>query len=81
MQRQQDLTLGYLRQEAVLTFRRAGKYDLRGDADGLCRFAARWKRELRELEAAMATGMVRGDLFEQYGGLARAYEVAGGYQL
>jgi ATP-binding cassette, subfamily F, member 3 len=76
--RQEGLTLGYLRQEAVLTF--AGQentvYEEMQTVYG--RLQA-MEKELRELEAAMAAGDADPAIFEAYGALQEAYEVAGGY--
>lgn len=78
VQRQSDLTLGYLRQEAVLTF--AGQdntvYEemltVFGDLRAL-------EAQLRELEAAMTAGDVSEAVLERYGRVQTRYEVDGGY--
>jgi len=76
--RQEDLSLGYLRQEAVLTF--AGQentvYEEMQTVYGRLR---ELESQLRDLEKAMAAGDADPDLFERYGALQEAYEVAGGY--
>ena len=76
--RQSDLTLGYLRQEAVLTF--AGQdntvyeemlsvfADLRGQ-----------EAQLRELEAKMEAGAMGEDVLDEYGRIQSLYEHGGGY--
>ena len=78
VKRADDLTLGYLRQEAVLTF--AGQdntvyeemlsvfADLRGQ-----------ETQLRDLEAKMEAGEMRDEVLEEYGLIQTLYEHGGGY--
>ncbi len=77
---QQDgLTLGYLRQEAVLTF--AGR-DNTVYEEMLTVFAVlrAQETEMGALEAALAGGDESADLLETYGRLQESFELAGGYQ-
>ena len=79
IERRADLTLGYLRQEAVLTF--AGQdntiyeemltvfHDLRQQ-----------EAEMRQLEAAMSTGDMSEEVLATYGRTQDQYERQGGYQ-
>jgi ATP-binding cassette, subfamily F, member 3 len=76
--RQNDLTLGYLRQEAVLAFR--------GQANSIYEemltvFAAvtAIEQNLRELEQKMADGAQDEALLAAYGAAQQAYEAGGGY--
>ena len=79
VQRARDMTLGYLQQEAVLTFanRRHTIYE-----EMLSVFAGlrEQERQLREMEAAMAAGDAPETLFDNYGRLQELYEHGGGYQ-
>lgn len=74
-----DLTLGYLQQEAVLTF--AGQ-DNTIYEEMLSVFAdlVAQEKQLRELEAAMAAGEVSETILAEYGRIQEAYDVGGGYQ-
>ena len=76
--RQEDLTLGYLRQEAVLTF--AGQ-DNTVYEEMLSVFAGLRAHEtrLRELEARMEGGEMGEDVLEEYGRIQTLYEHGGGY--
>ena len=78
VQRARDLTLGYLRQEAVLTF--AGQ-DNSVFAEMLTVFGDLRALEgrLRDLEARMAVGDMSEGLLEEYGRLQTRYEAGGGY--
>ncbi len=78
VQQDRDLTLGYLRQEAVLTF--AGQENTIFEEmltvfSGLTGMEA----ELRRMEAAMAAGDLSEELFDEYGRIQHAYEMGGGY--
>lgn len=77
--RQQELTLGYLRQEAMLTF--AGQ-DNTIYEEMLAVFAALRQQEadLQQMEAAMAAGDLSEELFDRYGRLQEQFELSGGYQ-
>ncbi len=77
--RQKELTLGYLRQEAVLTF--AGQ-DNTIYEEMLTVFSRLREQEqaMRQMEAAMAGGDASEELLEEYGRLQEQYEHAGGYQ-
>ncbi|MFN2106767.1 MAG: ribosomal protection-like ABC-F family protein [Candidatus Promineifilaceae bacterium] len=76
--RQEGLSLGYLRQEAVLTF--AGQENtIYEEMQSVYARLREMEIELREMEAAMASGEADDALFERYGALQEAYEVAGGY--
>jgi ATP-binding cassette subfamily F protein 3 len=76
---QAGLTLGYLRQEAVLTF--AGR-DNTVYEEMLTVFAAlrTQEAEMRAQEAALAAGDHSTERLAEYGRLQEAYELAGGYQ-
>ncbi|MCA9963059.1 MAG: ABC-F family ATP-binding cassette domain-containing protein [Anaerolineales bacterium] len=76
--RARGLTLGYLRQEAVLTF--AGQ-DNTIYEEMLTVFAELRAMEtrLRELEAAMAAGEMGEAVLDEYGRLQEAYDHGGGY--
>ena len=76
--RQEGLSLGYLRQEAVLTF--AGQENtVYEEMQTVYGRLQEMERKLRELESAMTSGTADSELFERYGALQEAYEVAGGY--
>jgi ATP-binding cassette subfamily F protein 3 len=79
VQRARDLTLGYLQQEAVLTF---ANHNHTIYEEMLSVFAGLRQQEsqLQEMEAAMAAGDVSETLFEEYGRLQERYEHGGGYQ-
>ncbi|MCP5096233.1 MAG: ATP-binding cassette domain-containing protein [Chloroflexi bacterium] len=74
-----ELSLGYLRQEAVLTF--AGQ-DNSVYEEMLSVFAELRTQEadLREMEAAMSAGDLSQVLLEKYGRLQNLYEHGGGYE-
>ncbi|MFO7684183.1 MAG: ATP-binding cassette domain-containing protein, partial [Chloroflexota bacterium] len=76
--RAHDLALGYLRQEAVLTF--AGQ-DNTVYEEMLTVFAEvqRMETALRQMEGMMAAGDSDEKLFDRYGRLQELYEHAGGY--
>jgi ATP-binding cassette, subfamily F, member 3 len=76
--RAQGLSLGYLRQEAVLTF--AGQENTVHE-EMLSVFAdlRRQEADMREMEAAMATAYSQ-ELLDSYGQAQIAFELAGGYQ-
>jgi ATP-binding cassette subfamily F protein 3 len=76
--RQEGLSLGYLRQEAVLTFigQENTVYEEMQTVYGRLRDM---EIQLREMELTMASGDAESDLFERYGALQEAYEVSGGY--
>ena len=76
--RQEDLTLGYLRQEAVLTFT-GQENTIYEEMQSVYARLREMEGQLRELEAAMAAGGAAPELFERYGALQEAYDVAGGY--
>jgi ATP-binding cassette, subfamily F, member 3 len=78
VQRQQNLTMGYLRQEAVLTF--AGQ-DNTVYEEMLSVFAALRGQEarLRELEAKMEAGEMGEGVLAEYGRIQTLYEHGGGY--
>lgn len=73
-----DLTLGYLQQEAVLTF--AGQ-DNTIYEEMLTVFATLTAQEaaLRVLEAQMAAGEVTEAVLAEYGRVQEAYDIGGGY--
>jgi ATPase subunit of ABC transporter with duplicated ATPase domains len=73
-----NLRLGYLRQEAVLTF--AGQENT-VFAEMLSVFAdlTGMEAELRRMEAQMAAGELDEALLEEYGRLQETYELGGGY--
>lgn len=77
--RQKDLTIGYLRQEAVLTF--AG-HDHSIYEEMLTVFSSLRQMEaaLRQMEAVMAAGAADDALMDRYGALQQSYEHEGGYQ-
>ncbi|MCA9945760.1 MAG: ABC-F family ATP-binding cassette domain-containing protein, partial [Anaerolineales bacterium] len=77
--RQENLTLGYLRQEAVLTF--AGQ-DNTVNEEMLSVFADLRGQEarLRELEAKMEAGEMGEAVLEEYGRIQTLYEHGGGYE-
>ncbi|MFN2134926.1 MAG: ribosomal protection-like ABC-F family protein [Candidatus Promineifilaceae bacterium] len=78
VQREEGLTLGYLRQEAVLTF--AGQQNtVYEEMQTVYSGLREMEIEMRALEKAMAAGGADETLVEQYGALQEAYEVAGGY--
>ena len=78
IQRADDLSLGYLRQEAVLTF--AGRENtIYEEMQSVYAGLREMEEQLRELETAMSAGEVDEALFEQYGNLQELYDVAGGY--
>ena len=73
------LTLGYLRQEAVLTFRGQDNTiyeEMLSVFDHLRQMEA----DMRQMEARMAAGAVDEGLFDEYGRLQNLYEHGGGYQ-
>lgn len=76
--REENLTLGYLRQEAVLTF--AGQ-DNTVQEEMLSVFAGLRGQEaqLRELEAKMGAGENVEGVLEEYGRIQTLYEHGGGY--
>ena len=78
VQRSRDVSLGYLRQEAVLTF--AGQ-DNTIYEEMLTVFAAvqALEAQLHDMEAKMAAGEMGEELMEAYGRLQETYEHAGGY--
>ncbi|GAB4281054.1 MAG: ABC-F family ATP-binding cassette domain-containing protein [Candidatus Promineifilaceae bacterium] len=73
------LTVGYLRQEAVLTF--AGR-DNTIYEEMLTVFAnlQAMERDLRALEQRMSAGEMAEDVLEAYGRIQDTYELQGGYQ-
>ncbi|MDA0245168.1 MAG: ABC-F family ATP-binding cassette domain-containing protein [Chloroflexi bacterium] len=77
--RQADLTLGYLRQEAVLTF--AGQENtIYQEMLSVFAHLAEQEKRLQELEAAMSGGELGEAVLEEYGRLQHAYEADGGYE-
>ena len=79
VQRSYELTIGYLRQEAVLTF--TGQNNTVFE-EMLTVFTAltQFETQLREMETAMAAGDLSEELFERYGRIQEQYEIAGGYE-
>ena len=78
VQRSDELSLGYLRQEAVLTF--AGQENtIYEEMQTVYAGLRAMEDQLRAMETAMEAGDVADTLFEQYGRLQEAYDVAGGY--
>ncbi len=77
--RREGLTLGYLRQEAVLTY--AGQ-DNTIYEEMLSVFADLQQQEadLRRLEALMSAGEMGEEVLEEYGRIQDQYEHSGGYQ-
>lgn len=77
--RQEGLRLGYLRQEAVLTF--AGRENTVYE-ELLSVFAGLRAQEeaMRAMEDDLAQGEASPELLARYGDLQEAYELAGGYQ-
>ena len=76
--RNEELTLGYLQQEAVLTF--SGQ-DNTIYEEMLSVFAnlTQMENELRAMEAKMEAGNASEDLFAEYGRIQDLYEHGGGY--
>ncbi|MEM7112307.1 MAG: ABC-F family ATP-binding cassette domain-containing protein [Chloroflexota bacterium] len=76
--RARHLTLGYLRQEAVLTF--AGQ-DNTIYEEMLTVFAdlTAIEAEMRDLETRMGAGEMDAALLDEYGRLTESYEIGGGY--
>lgn len=74
-----DLTVGYLHQEALLTF--AGQSNTIYD-EMLTVFAALTTQEaqLRQLEERLASEPATDDLLDEYGRVQQAYDLGGGYQ-
>ncbi|MCA9948536.1 MAG: ABC-F family ATP-binding cassette domain-containing protein [Anaerolineales bacterium] len=79
VQRSYELTIGYLRQEAVLTF--TGQNNTVFE-EMLTVFTAltQFETQLREMETAMTAGDLSQELFERYGRIQEQYEIAGGYE-
>ncbi|MCK5922522.1 MAG: ABC-F family ATP-binding cassette domain-containing protein, partial [Methylococcales bacterium] len=76
--RKRDLTLGYLRQEAVLTF--AGQENtVYEEMLSLFLNLQELEQKLRGLEAAMAAGDMSEEVMEGYGRFQEQYEIGGGY--
>ncbi len=77
--RSRDLTLGYLQQEAALTF--AGQ-DNTIYEEMLTVFAdlQTLEAEMRRLEGLMSAGELSDEVMEEYGRLQDQYELNGGYQ-
>lgn len=76
--RREDVSLGYLRQEAVLTF--AGQENTVYE-EMLTVFSQlkQYEGELRRLEQEMAGGNVGEEVLEAYGRFQELYEIGGGY--
>lgn len=76
--RDEDLTLGYLQQEAVLTF--SGQNNTIFE-EMLSVFAnlTKMETELRVMEAKMEAGDASEELFAEYGRIQDLYEIGGGY--
>ncbi len=76
--RQKEMSLGYLRQEAVLTF--AGQENSIYE-EMLTVFAelVAYETEMRQMEARMTAGEMGDSLFQRYGEVQEIYETAGGY--
>jgi ATP-binding cassette subfamily F protein 3 len=73
------LTLGYLRQEAVLTFRGQDNTiyeEMLSVFDNL----RQMEQQMRQMEQQMAAGTSDEALFDEYGRLQNLYEHGGGYQ-
>ena len=74
-----DVSVGMLRQEAVLTF--AGKENtIYEEMLSLFGDLTEQEGQLRDMEAAMDAGETSMAFLEAYGNLQEAYEVAGGYE-
>jgi ATP-binding cassette, subfamily F, member 3 len=78
VQRARDLSVGYLRQEAVLTF--AGQDNtIYEEMLSVFNAVRDLEEQLRQMETAMAATEVGDDLLAEYGRLQEQYELAGGY--
>lgn len=74
----QDVTLGYLRQEAVLTF--AGQENtVFEEMLSVFAYLRTQETQLRAMEARMADGEMSAALLDEYGRLQELYEHGGGY--
>jgi ATP-binding cassette subfamily F protein 3 len=79
VERSSEITLGVLRQEAVLAF--AGQDNtVYEEMLALYSDLTALERQLAEMQAAMAGGESSDTFLDEYGGLQEAYEVAGGYE-
>lgn len=76
--READLSVGYLRQEAVLTFRGQGNSIYEEMLTVFADLTAQ-ERRLRELEKEMAAGNTAVEILTEYGDLQQRYETLGGY--
>lgn len=78
LHRARDLTLGYLRQEAVLTF--AGQDNtIYEEMLSVFDRVRQMETAMRQMEAMMESGESDEKLFDRYGRLQELYEHAGGY--
>ena len=78
VQRLGDFSLGYLRQEAVLTF--AGQENsLYEEMMTVFDNLRQQEQTLRHLESRMAAGEMDEALLEEYGRIQESYEISGGY--
>jgi ATP-binding cassette subfamily F protein 3 len=76
--RAEGMTLGYLRQEAVLTF--AGQENtVYQEMLSVFSDLRQMETQLRRMEAAMAAGETSEELLQAYGRLQEQYELGGGY--
>ena len=74
----QDVSVGVLRQEAVLAF--AGQENtIYEEMLSLFGGLTEIEEQLRDMEEAMSEGQASGPFLERYGRLQEAYEIAGGY--
>lgn len=73
-----DLTLGYLQQEAVLTF--AGQDNtIYAEMQTVFATLTTQEAQLQALETRMAAGEMAAELLEEYGRIQAAYDIGGGY--
>jgi ATP-binding cassette subfamily F protein 3 len=76
---QAGLTMGYLRQEAVLTFAGQGNTIYEEMLSVFSQLTAQ-ENQLRQMEEQMAARDLSPELFDQYGELQQQYEAQGGYE-
>ena len=74
-----DTTLGYLRQEAVLTFRGQDN-TVYEEMLSVFDHLRQMESDMRQMEGRMADGVLAEGLFDEYGRLQNLYEHGGGYQ-
>ncbi len=79
VQRVANLSLGYLRQEAVLTFRGQDN-TIYEEMLSVFNNLREMESQMRQLEGRMAEGAMGADVLDEYGRLQQTYEHSGGYQ-